>query len=197
MRFSLKWILTAAVYVAIAAAAFSQSSWVYAELLWVASLLAFVFAALLAMLTRGKARVMAAGFLLSSVCFLFYLTAASLLGNNSTPATRLLIAAGFQQFPQLPFYYTPVSPAPQPYLPVAPPAVAPYPATPMPAMAPPVVSLVAPPVAAPVDFAQYVRAANAVGMMLFGMLGVLIGLAAQRTATASADRDTRIESQRV
>ena len=39
-RFSLKWILAAMVYAAIAAAAFSQETWVYADLLCGATLLA-------------------------------------------------------------------------------------------------------------------------------------------------------------
>jgi hypothetical protein len=70
-----------------------------------------------------------------------------------------------------------------------------YPGTAVP-VTPPVVPLVAAPAAAPVDFAQYVRAANAVGMLLFGMLGILIGLAAQRAAAASTAATPRIESRR-
>lgn len=34
MRFSLRWILAATTYVAIAAAAFTQTDWIYADILW-------------------------------------------------------------------------------------------------------------------------------------------------------------------
>ena len=44
MRYSMKWILAAMVYVAIAAAAFSQDTWVYADLLWLAAFVAFGYA---------------------------------------------------------------------------------------------------------------------------------------------------------
>jgi hypothetical protein len=67
MRFSLKWILAAAVYVAIAAAAFSQPSWVYADVLWAMSLLAIVFAGVMVFAARDKARMAAGGFLLASL----------------------------------------------------------------------------------------------------------------------------------
>lgn len=52
-RFSLKWILAAMVYAAIAAAAFSQETWVYADLLCAASLLALGYAVMLTIYARG------------------------------------------------------------------------------------------------------------------------------------------------
>lgn len=53
MRFSLKRILAGTVYVAIAAAAFSQTTWVYADVLWATSLLAVAYVATLATFARG------------------------------------------------------------------------------------------------------------------------------------------------
>jgi hypothetical protein len=151
MRFSLKWILVAAVYVAVAAAAFSQPSWVYADILWAASLLAIVFAGLVAIVGQGRTRVSALGFLLASLCFVVYVTAASL--SNSTPMTRLLDAAGYAPPVGTIRGFRPPSrnsaPAPLPTAPV-------------------------------VDYAQYVRAANAVGMMAFGLLGMLLASLALR-----------------
>ena len=53
-RFSLKWILAAMVYAAIAAAAFSQESWVYADILCAVSLLALGYAVMLVIYARGE-----------------------------------------------------------------------------------------------------------------------------------------------
>lgn len=183
MRFSLKWILAAAVYVAVAAAAFSQPSWVYADLLWALSLLAIVFAGLMTFIAQGRARIAAAGFLLASLCFLAYVTAASLIGSNSTPMTRLVVAAGYEQFPPSPVYSAPLAVV-QPQLPGAT----------APSTAQPALSWVYPPATAPVpaapivDFAQYVRAANALGMMGFGMLGIAAGLLADRAVRTAQVR---------
>ena len=189
MRFSLKWILAAVVYVAIAAAAFSQQSWVYADILWAVSLLAIVFAALMAFLARGKGRVAAAGFMAASVSYLACLAFGQITKNDVVPTTRLLIAAGYD--PNPPFIWpTPAFPtlssgtlalqgapvASQP-LPQGAPAASPYAlgfSSPQPIIAAPTPVAVAP------DFAIYVRAANSVGMMLFGGLGIVVGLFAFR-----------------
>ncbi|HEX6960736.1 MAG TPA: hypothetical protein VF175_02635 [Lacipirellula sp.] len=180
MRFSLKWILAAAVYVAVAAAAFSQPSWVYADILWAISLLAIVFAGLVTFVGSSKARLAAGGFLLASACFLVYVTAAALIGNNATPMTRLLVAAGYEPFQPGPYYYTPTATV----QPAAPIAAAPIPADPSATLslsfAPPAVAASPIPAAPIVDFAQYVRAANAVGMIGFGLLGMLMGALALR-----------------
>jgi hypothetical protein len=179
MRFSLKWILAAVVYVAVAAAAFSQASWVYADILWAVSLLAIVWATLMMFLTRGRARAAAAGFLLASGAFLLCVAAGLLLGGNVVPTSRILVAAGYQQFQPSPFYY--VQP-PMPYQPSNPTNATFTPVAP--AYPTPVATaqIAAVPATAPtyVDFAQYVRAGNAVGMMLFGALGVLMGFLAWR-----------------
>jgi hypothetical protein len=189
MRFSLKWILAAAAYVAIAAAAFSQRAWVYADILWAVSLLAVVFASLVTFLARGKGRVAAGGFLLSSAYYLLCLVLGLLLGSDVVPTTRLLSAVGFKENGPIAYSYYMAAPvtAPQPYSggpsPVA--AVAPiYPST---ATLPPVAAAPAlTPAPAFVDFASYVRAGNAVGMMAFGLLGCLVGTLAHRSARQDA-----------
>jgi len=183
MQFSLKWILAAVVYVAIAAAAFSQQSWVYADILWAVSLLAIVFAALLAFLERGKGRVAAAGFLAASICYLACVAFGQTNGNDVVPTKRWLIAAGYDPNP---LWATSTS------FPAIPPAFGAPPSGSLtwqaaPAASPYTLSLAAPtatiaaaptPIAVVADFAMYVRAANAVSMMLFGALGALVGLLA-------------------
>jgi hypothetical protein len=185
MQFSLKWILVAVVYVAVAAAAFSQQSWVYADILWAASLLAVVFAALLAFMGRNKGRVAAAGFLLASVAYVACIAFGQIGGSDVVPTERWLAAAGYS--PSFPFFpnlansaaATPV------YSPVATgtltlqsaPAASVY--VPSPSTLPS--QTIFAPAAAPTtaaDFGIYVRAANAVSMMLFGALGALVGLLA-------------------
>src|SRR5262245_24174438 len=94
MRFSLKWILVGVAYVAVAAAAFSQTTWVYADVLWAASLLAVVYAALIAAFARGRRQAAAVGFVVASACFLLCVW---LTNGNGVPTTRLLVAAGVGQ----------------------------------------------------------------------------------------------------
>lgn len=206
MRFSLKWILVAVAYVAVAAAAFSQTTWVYADLLWAASLLAVVYAALIAAFARGRRQMTAAGFVAASVCFAVCLYFA----NDSVPTRRLLAALpglGQNQGPS-PYYpsYAPIVVSRPVVETIATPSgpvkrtravqevVAPAAgvATPAaPTAAPMTVGqwMAQPRIAAPtpyVDFSIYVRAGNAVGMMLFGGLGCLIGLAAYKAARREA-----------
>jgi hypothetical protein len=205
MRFSLKWILVGVTYVAVAAAAFSQTTWVYADVLWAASLLAVVYAALVAAFARGRRQVAAAGFVVASVGFLVCLHFA----NNSVPTLRLLAAAGVGQNTMNPNVYaarpivrpqpvTITTPTPNgptqtvQYVEVEEVAVAsPTPAyrpTPTPALT--VGQWMAQPRVAPptpyVDFSIYVRAGNAVGMLLFGGLGCVLGLAAHKATRREA-----------
>jgi hypothetical protein len=185
MQFSLKWILVAVVYVAIAAAAFSQQSWVYADILWALSLLATVFAALFAFMGRDKGRVAAAGFLLAGLAYIACVAFGEIGGGDVVPTKRWLAAAGYS--PSFPFFpnFANAATATPVYSPVATgtltlqsaPAATVYaqststlPSKPMPAPAP----LTAP--TPPADFGIFVRAANAVSMMLFGALGALVGL---------------------
>jgi hypothetical protein len=86
----MKWALAAMAYVAVAAAAFSRQTWVFADLLWAASLLAVVFAALVAGFDRGRRQIAAAGFVVASGCFLLCMA----LDQNAVPTNRLLAAAG-------------------------------------------------------------------------------------------------------
>jgi hypothetical protein len=180
MRFSLKWILVAVVYVAVAAAAFSQQSWVYADLLWAASLLAIVFAALLAFMGRGKGRVAAAGFLLAGLAYVACVAFGRFTGSDVVPTSRWLVAAGYD--PNVATIYPvnstgiqsggwtsyPTLSAPAPNL------TSSYAISgSLIAVQPPLPAAPAAPVA---DFGIYVRAANAVSMMLFGALGALVGL---------------------
>src|SRR5262245_46462201 len=69
-RFSLKWALVATVYVAIAAAAFSHGMPLYADLLWILSLIAFGYAVLLIVYARSAQQARAAGFAVLALCFL-------------------------------------------------------------------------------------------------------------------------------
>jgi hypothetical protein len=195
MQFSLKWILIAVVYVAVAAAAFSQESWAYADLLWAASLLAVVFAALLALMGRGKGRMAAAGFLLASLSYVACVAFGRLSSTDIVPTRRWLVTAGYD--PNAVTYYpaTPASGAPMyqssgwtSYPPVSaysPPAAAssPYTLSVSPTLVQPLL-----PVATMADFGIYVRAANAVSMMLFGGLGALLGLLASNRISQATPR---------
>jgi hypothetical protein len=189
MQFSLKWILVAVVYVAVAAAAFSQQSWVYADLLWAASLLSIVFAALLAFMGRGKGRVAAAGFLLAGLAYVACVAFGRFTGSDVVPTKRWLVAAGFSFFPSIANSaiatpaYGPVAtgtltlqsvPAASFYAPST--STLPTPTT--------ITTIAAPPTVL-ADFGMYVRAANAVSMMLFGGLGALVGLFAFKRISES------------
>jgi hypothetical protein len=201
MRFSLKWILAAMAYMALAAAALTQGTWVYADLLWAISLLVVVYAGLVTAFARGRRQITAAGFVVASLCFCVCLNVG---GGDAVPTMRLLTAAGVGQ-QQVQVYSSPYAPTPvqvsrpvlgadgkikqviETVVPRGPTEYASAPAGP----ATPVTTWVAPPPAAPmtvsawmapprVDMANYRRAGNAVGMMLIGGLGRLVGLAANR-----------------
>jgi hypothetical protein len=66
-RFSIKWALAAIAYVALAAAALTQTGWAYASLLWFAAFAAFVYAVLLACYARGRRQARAVGFALGAL----------------------------------------------------------------------------------------------------------------------------------
>jgi hypothetical protein len=88
VRFSLKWILAGMAYAAVAAAALSQDSWVYADVLWVLTLAAFAFALVVACFERGQRQIGAASFVAFSGCYLLCLQFA----ESSVPTSRLLLA---------------------------------------------------------------------------------------------------------
>ena len=100
MRFSLKYILAATAYVALAAAAFTQPTWVYADLLWVVTFLAFVYALLSAYFTRGKRRATWLGFVVAAGCYV----ACVQFAPNGAPTGRFIKAI-------LPRPSAPISPA--------------------------------------------------------------------------------------
>ena len=96
MRYSMKWILAAMVYVAIAAAAFSQDSWVYADLLWSATFLAFGYAVLLAGFVPGPVRTRATGFIVLATCYV----ACAHFAPQTVPTARIESAAFRADTPQ-------------------------------------------------------------------------------------------------
>jgi hypothetical protein len=202
MQFSLKWILAAMAYVALAAAAFSRQTWMFADLLWVVSLLAIVFAVLLTCFARERRQVGAAGFVVASACYLLCLN----IGSDTVPTQRLLAAAGISgNAPPAVPYSAPQQMALKRQRPVtvttntatgpgetvkmvSESVVMPSPAVPATASA----ATYYAPIPAPRAMATFMnngpvtihlfRAANAVGMMLFGGLGVLVGLLAYKSA---------------
>jgi hypothetical protein len=190
MRFSLKWILAGMAYVAIAAAAFGRGNWYYADLLWAVTLLAVVYGILVTAFARGRRQVAAAGFVVASVCFVLCVA----FGSDAVPIERLLIASGVgksgvpvatQTVVQTVNVAVPVPSSPYPPSWPSPSAVPSQPAarysyTPAPMAAPAMPTPTAP--VAPVDFASYVRAANAVATLAFGLMGSLVGLMAFRAS---------------
>jgi hypothetical protein len=170
-RFSLKWILAAMVYAAIAAAAFSQQTWVYADLLCGAALLALGYALLLVIYTRGPRQAAAAGF---AVCMIL-IAAVVQISPDSVPTLRILTATGIGQPPILP---TPTTP-------VIPPAAATF-STGTLSLTPGSIGTInssgAFSSSPPLDITLKLRAANAVTLMLAGLLGILLGLMAYRRA---------------
>ena len=86
MRYSMKWILAAMVYVSLAAAALSQPSWVYADLLWLATFVAIIYAGLLIYAARESHRLRAIGFVLGALGYLAVLH----FDPGPSPTFRLL-----------------------------------------------------------------------------------------------------------
>jgi hypothetical protein len=194
-RFSLKWILAATVYAAIAAAAFSQETWVYADILCAVSLLALGYAVMLIIYARGERQAAAAGFGL----FMVLLAACLLMAPQSVPSFRILMAAGVGQTPSQ------MAPAPM---------VASFPApgifsssstgvgtlsvtaTPkIQTFGTPASSWVVPtpawtqvtPLSSMPDITPKLRAFNAIATMTIGLLGCLLGVLAYRRARPNAD----------
>lgn len=189
MQFSMKWVLLGMAYVAVAAAAFSQGDWVYADLLWAATFLAVCSALLTTALSRGARRAGATGFAL----FALALAMCAQFADGTVPTRRILLAAGVQEYPMYApqvlisstatVASSPWYPGDNPYSNSAPlPATSVQVARPA-AFAPaPFAPVVEPP------FASKLRAANAVGAMLMGLVGGWLAVAAfrrQRTVAES------------
>jgi len=88
LRFSLKWLLAAVVYAAVGAAALSQPTWVYADLVWVATLAAFGYALALALFARGTSQARGGGFALLAAAFVVCV----FFAPESVPTARVLSA---------------------------------------------------------------------------------------------------------
>ena len=183
-RFSLKWMLVAMVYAAVAAAAFSQRVWFYNDLLWAVSMAAIGYALLLVVYARGELQARAAGFAVLAACFL----ACLYLAPDSMPTRNLVnaLAPPFDEVAQVQYAYT----AP----PIPLPASAPAPVAPTPYYTPYAAPVGPPVVSAPVTIsysgsgvAGYyfkLRAANAVATLGAGLIGCVLGTAAYRRARA-------------
>jgi hypothetical protein len=206
MRFSLKGILIGVTYVAIAAAAFTQTTWVYADILWAVALLAVVYSALMAAFLRGRRQIAAAGFVVGCFCFLLCLT----LGGDAVPTTRILVAAGVGQvngqsptvtaapatgtwalMPTNPGNVTSYASASSSYNATLGTTVVAAPANPQLVASGSRWAVAAPtggiaPTAPPIDFGIYVRAGNAVGMVLIGLAGSVIGAMVHRAGRCDA-----------
>jgi hypothetical protein len=186
-RFSLKWILAAMVYAAIAAAAFSQETWVYADLLCGAALLALGYAILLIIYARGPRQAAAAGF---AVCVILLATS-MLVAPESVPALRVVTATGLAEMPILPTtppgfatgnlqasgaWWSAGPAIPSSQFQSSPNAtLSIVTASPVPVAATPTF-----------DITLKLRAANTIAVMLVGLFGCLLGLAAYRRAQHTA-----------
>jgi hypothetical protein len=180
MQFSMKWVLLGMAYVAVAAAAFSQGHWIYADLLWGATFLAVCFAILIIGMSTGVRRAAAAGFTLFALAFALCLQVAP----GTVPTKRILSAAVAQEFP---VYYPPPMPVPA----VAAAPVLPYAGEQtvdtfldfqiaQPAVIAPMTAYGAPRILIEQPFSSKLRAANTVGAMLFGLIGGWLGAMAFR-----------------
>jgi hypothetical protein len=190
-RFSLKWILAAMVYAAIAAAAFSQETWVYADILCAVSLLALGYAVMLIIYARGERQAAAAGF----AVFMVMLAACLLMAPQSVPSYRILSAAGVGQTPNTPVplaapppatWFTPASPSTLSV--TGGPSIPTY--APQAASANARITVSAAPVFFPTaimpDITSKLRAFNAIATMIIGLLGCVLGVAAYRRAKTPA-----------
>jgi hypothetical protein len=91
MRFSLRWLLAATAYGAVAITAIASKSNVLADIVWGASWLALSFAVVVACLGRQRQQAAALGFLTLAAAHV----AGLYLIPDRTPAMRLFSAAGY------------------------------------------------------------------------------------------------------
>ena len=181
MRYSLKWGLLGMAYFALAAAAFGQGHWAYADLLWLATFGAICLAMLIAIFGTGARRAGGVGFAL----FALALTICMQFAPDSIPTRRIFLAAELRS-------YASVQSATPQYAQyrVAPPATvsAPVmPGSPTPYYAPSTIVMAAQPMLAPLPSGMVeppintkLRAANSLGVMLSGIVGCWLGIAAFR-----------------
>ena len=157
MRFSLKWLLIGTAYAAVAAAALTQDSWIWADSIWALSFVAFAFALVLACFARGPRQLAAAGFVAFSGCYLVCLQFA----ESRVPTARLLRVMRFGKETN--------APSPPPVMPTVLTmdgrrVIVPAQRT------------------LSVDLTPYYRAGNAVATMGFGLSGCLLAPLASMTA---------------
>jgi hypothetical protein len=184
LRFSLKWMLVAMVYAAVAAAAFTQLNWFYNDTMWAVSMAAVAYSVLLIIYARGERQARAAGFVVLALGFLTCLYVAP----NSMPTrhlTNALPAPASGISPVQYVYPTPavtpipttpnVSTGPAPYGPPLPPVAAP------PIMAPPLAVAYY----GPDSYVFRFSAANAVAALGAGLVGCVLGAIAYRKAKSS------------
>lgn len=181
MRYSLKWGLVGMAYAALAAAAFGQGHWAYADLLWLATFGAICLAMLIAIFGTGARRAGGVGFAL----FALALAICMQFAPDSIPTRRIFLAAELRS-------YASVQASTPPYAQyrMAPPATPSAPALPtnQPYYYPPpqVVMAAQPvPVAFPSGMVEppintKLRAANSLGVMVAGIVGCWLGIAAFR-----------------
>ena len=181
MRYSLKWGLLGMAYVALAAAAFGQGHWAYADLLWLATFGAICLAMLIAIFGTGAKRAGGVGFAL----FALALAMCMQFAPDSIPTRRIFLAAELRSYASVqastPAYaqYRVAPPATlsnpvatgysQPYYPGDPFALSPQP---VPVAFPS--GMVEPPIN------TKLRAANSLGVMLAGIVGCWLGIATYR-----------------
>jgi hypothetical protein len=171
MAFSLKWLFAGATYVAVAAAALSTGHWAYVDVLWAVTFFAIVYAVIVALFARGGRQRVAGGFATASLLLL----ACLYFSPDSIPTARLVVLAAAEDAPPAPRLVTAL-----------------YAATMSPASqggeSPMIVyggGYRVAQASSPSEFewiATY-RAANAVGTMLAGLIGGLMGALAFRRQT--------------
>ncbi len=181
MRFSLKWILISMAYAALGAAALTQDGWAYADVLWVITLIAVAYSALVAIIGSGKTRATAVGF----AVFAFIFLASVVASPESVPSQRLLVAAGVEFGDTI----VPIS-VPGAYRSLAASAAFSPASGSLSYAAPLSVTVASPPsgqsytppagqaftmISGAERFAPKLRAANSIGATLFGILGAALG----------------------
>lgn len=178
MRFSLKWILISMAYAALSAAALTQDAWAYSDALWAITLVAVAYSILVAIIAAGKQRATAAGFAVFAISFLVCVAAVP----ESVPSQRLLVAAGVEIGDTI----VPVA-APGGFASVAASGTFSPSTGALSYSAPLSVTVAAPPtgqafkmISSAERFAPKLRAANASGAMLFGIVGAALGSYAWR-----------------
>ena len=191
-RFSMQWLLAATLYAAIAAAAFTQRSWYYADLLWVVTLAVFGYAVLVTCYARGERRAQAVGFVVLSGCYLICLH----FEPQSVPTQRLLdIFTSSEIIQVVPVQRQVAEPPSEDPVFMDPSIVVPTPSTPPMAQlvpsnpygpAPPPIRIPGTTTPVPVQTISMstlrLRAANAIATLLFGVLGCLLGSLAYKQA---------------